>query len=136
MSCKVLSSFLCLKLCFDRIFKGDGQTVRFFGWGWGKGNLIIWSLYFQSWSKLDTQISNQFRRRSTPVSTVLQKLVRFFIINIFLIVTKNLSQCKCADCQGLPCSVHYNMEIDLDEILNLPNCKASSEENGTGQYPV
>ena len=31
--------------------------------------------------------------------------------------------------------IHYNMEIDLDEI-NPPICKASSEENGTGQYPV
>ena len=30
--------------------------------------------------------------------------------------------------------IHYNMKIDLDE--NQLICKASSEENRTGQYPV
>ena len=36
----------------------------------------------------------EIRRESTPVSTVLRKSVRFFIINIFLIIKKTLSKLK------------------------------------------
>ena len=32
--------------------------------------------------------------------------------------------------------IHYNMDIDFDEILNSQICKASSKENGTGKYIV
>ena len=40
------------------------------------------------------------RRRSTPVSTVLRKSVRFFIINIFLIIVVELSKLKSGKWSG------------------------------------
>ena len=57
----------------------------------------------------------------TPVSTILWKMVRFFIINIYYIFNsskKKLSRLKSGNWFG-------------QIILN-----ASSKENGTGQYPV
>ena len=56
----------------------------------------------------------------TPVSTILWKMVRFFIINIYYIFNSS----KKKNFPG------WNLGIGLDKL------NASSKENGTGQYPV
>ena len=54
----------------------------------------------------------------TPVSTILWKMVRFFIINIYYIF--NSSKKK-------------TFQVEIWELVGT---NASSKENGTGQYPV
>ena len=54
----------------------------------------------------------------TPVSTILWKMVRFFIINIYYIF--NSSKKK-------------TFQVEIWEMVWT---NASSKENGTGQYPV
>ena len=70
---------------------------------------------------------------STPVSTVLRKSVGFFIINIFLVI-KTLSKLKSGKCwtRLAPDPLQYG---NWPWWNNPAICKASSEQNGTGQYP-
>ena len=54
-----------------------------------------------------SNVSAQDRRGYTPVSIVLRKSVRFFIINIWKMVWTLLAS-----------YILYNMKIDLDEIIS------------------
>ena len=89
-----------------------------------------------TWQRLvvgDSPRGQLRRHGSTPVSTLLPKLVGFFIINIFLVV-KMLSELKSGKCWTRLAS-HPLQYGNWSWWNNPPICKVSSEENGTGQYP-
>ena len=60
------------------------------------------------------------RRESIPVSTLLRKLVRFFIINVFLVLIKvNFHDTNELDrTSSALLHIHYNAEIDFNEIIH------------------
>ena len=71
-------------------------------------------------------LDDSLRRRFTPVCTVLRKLVRFLTLNKFLIKKFQVVILR-----------HIPYKHGNSPWWNHPPiCKASSEENGTGQYPV
>ena len=74
------------------------------------------------------------RRGSTPVSTNLRKSLTFFITNIFS--NKKLSKLKSGKWFGLALLhySYYNMEIDLDVIIQR-SAKVSSVR-GEWNWPI
>ena len=153
--CNLAPSMSALKMC---VFSKIATKWHYFCCGLGHTGKIWWQFFSKSFScnkacsKYHTRSTNTpkytlpkrlvvgdstrgqlGRHGSTPVSTLLPKSVGFFIINIFLVIIM-LSKLKSGKCWTRLASYPLHYE-NWPWWNNPPICKASSEENGTGQYP-